>query len=104
MIRRKIICADGYEISLQASKGHYCTPKRDDADVYDSLELLAYGYDELLCQYVDFNDNDGRDRIGSYVPVEIVLKVLLKHGGAIQGEIPPFSVTSHLNKIGVDNE
>ena len=99
-IREKVICADGFRMSIQASSGHYCTPKVDidqDANIkYSTVELLVYSYDELLEGYID--DWNGRDKIGAYVPVNVVIKVLKKHGGAIQGEIPPFDLKYVSNK------
>ena len=100
-IREKVVCADGFRMSIQASSGHYCTPKVDidqDANIkYSTVELLVYSYDELLEDYID-SYGDDRDRIGAYVPVNVVVKVLKKHGGAIQGEIPPFDLKYVSNK------
>ena len=99
-IREKVVCADGYRMSIQASSGHYCTPKVDidqDANIkYSSVEVLIYEDDNLFEGYID--DEDGRDRIGAYVPVNVVLEVIKKHGGAIQGEIPPFDLKKMSDK------
>jgi hypothetical protein len=38
----RIKCADGYNVSIQASSGHYCTPRETMQDVqyYSSFELV----------------------------------------------------------------
>ena len=90
-VRNQVICADGYRISIQASVGHYCTPREDDATAYRTVEILVYEFDELLAEYIDDNNHGDMDMIGERVPAELVIKLLKKHGGAIQGEIPPFN-------------
>ena len=94
IVRNQVICADGYRMSIQASSAHYCTPKKTDAKTYSSVEILVYEFDELLAEYIDDNNYSnnigGMDMIGSYVPAETIIRLLIKHGGAIQGEIPPF--------------
>ena len=33
----KVICADGFEMSVQANKGAYCTPRMNNADKYKEV-------------------------------------------------------------------
>ena len=101
VVRNKVICADGYRISIQASSAHRCTPKETNAVKYNSVEVLVYEFDELLAEYIDDNNHSnnigGMHMIGSYVPSELVIKLLKKHGGAIQGEIPPMDINLALD-------
>lgn len=74
-IRPHIVCKDGYELSVQASSRHYCTPRKDRAKFYVEVEVGFPSYhDDLLG-----DDND----CGVYacVPVENVAVLIDKHGG-----------------------
>ena len=39
--RPAIVCADGTRYSVQASRGHYCTPREDNAPEYSSVEVFG---------------------------------------------------------------
>lgn len=79
--RPYVICKDGYKISIQANRHMYCVPKRNRADSYSRVEL---GYpnreDDLIADYAEV-PWDIRQCIFGYVPVEIVDRLLEKHGG-----------------------
>lgn len=77
----KLVCADGYEVSIQASKFHYCQPREDDAWPYDRMELgFPTAADEEIASYAE----DPETPLGTvygFVPVENILLVINKHGG-----------------------
>jgi len=82
--RQEIICADGFKMSVQASRTHYCTPRINGIEnKYTEVEI---GYpsrqEPLLKKYADSNG------IYAYVPAIVVYNVLQKHGGMIGGELP----------------
>ena len=83
LIAPRIECRDGFSISVQASHSHYCSPRADRADWVD----VECGYpsqpDELLTPYADDGDNL-TDTVYGYVPVEIVERVIKKHGGIVK--------------------
>ena len=85
---KRVICADGFEMSIQAHFGAYCSPRIDDAEKYTSVEV---GYpnkkEELLMPFADEVDNP-TETVYGYVPVQIVTNVLAKHGGIVEGEVP----------------
>ena len=85
----KIICADGFKMSVQAGFSNYCTPREDYADRYDAVEV---GYpserEELLMPYAEEPDSPTATVYG-YVPSETVFLVCTKHGGIVTGELPP---------------
>ena len=89
MNREKIICADGFEMSVQASETHYCTPRENHAERYEAVEV---GYpmpvEDLLMPYCEDPDKPCETVYG-YVPVATVSIILAKHGGVVQGEMPP---------------
>ena len=81
-----IVCADGFEMSVQVGYSLYSEPKKV-AKRYSKVEI---GYpserETLLEEYVElsmFDENfvDYTDTIYPYVPVKVVDKVLKKHGG-----------------------
>ena len=78
--RPRVMCADGYSVSVQAGRGIYSTP-RADADGYACVEL---GYpnmeDAELTPHAE-NPDAPLDTVSASVPVEIVDAVLEKHGG-----------------------
>lgn len=84
--RPLIKCADGFEISVQASCTHYCSPKYNNAGYYDSVELGFPSIEEpLITQYAK-DENDPTNTVYGYVPIELVDEVIRKHGGIISTE------------------
>lgn len=82
-IRPRVECKDGFTISIQGGTfGHYCTPRKN-CNVYERVEL---GYpsqeDDLIKEYAE-NEHDLTDTVYPYVPIEIVEKLIAKHGGII---------------------
>lgn len=84
-VKPRLRCKDGYTVSVQASEFHYCTP-RNNTGPYTKVEV---GYpsseDEELGHYGD--DGWGSD-VYAYVPVEVVVAIINKHGGLVcQGKL-----------------
>ena len=75
-----VICEDGFKMSVQASETHYCEPKGF-ADEYTEVEIgFPNRNEELLMDYCeDFENLCGT--VYGYVPVELVDRVIEKHGG-----------------------
>ena len=90
-LNKKIICADGFTVSVQANEGAYCTPRQDDAEQYTQVEL---GYpserEELIMDWIESYGPKPvpTDSIYPYVPVSVVTNVIAKHGGIVSGEVP----------------
>ena len=80
--RPRVHCADGFSVPVQASQYHYCRPSIDSAEKYNAVEL---GYpsaaDDLITDYAEYNTYT--DTVYGYVPVEIVDKLIEKHGGIV---------------------
>ena len=38
-LRERVVCADGFSMSVQAHEGAYCTPRTDDAERYTAVEV-----------------------------------------------------------------
>ena len=85
----RVVCADGFRMSVQAFDGAYCTPREDNAPVYTHVEV---GYpnhpEDILLPYAE-EPGTPTETVYGYVPVETVFLVISKHGGMLEGEVPP---------------
>lgn len=83
------VCADGFTMSVQASSTSYCSPRRNDAERYSSVEVGFPSEEEpLLIEWAEDPSNPTGTVYG-YVPVLTVTNVIAKHGGMQDGEVPP---------------
>ena len=73
----KIKCADGTELSVQASSIHYCTPRLDYGP-YTSLEV-GFPTSPPPDSWDDYSDGFGD--VWGYVPIEMVRQFIDNHGG-----------------------
>lgn len=78
--RPRLYCNDGYSISVQASAYHYCSPRLNGAQDYESVELgFPNMKDELIKEYAE--GWDYTETVYGYVPIEVVERLIEKHGG-----------------------
>ena len=94
--RKKILqtirCNDGFSMSVQASREHYCTPRNDEGP-YTHVEV---GYpnelDERLMPYADGGDGfqivGMRPMLYVNVPAHVICSVTFQHGGKYSGQLP----------------
>lgn len=73
-VARKLVCADGTTLSVQASETHYCTP-RTNVGPYTEVEVWC-----CTAPPADFFDSD-EDEPSAYVPIEKVVAFIDAHGG-----------------------
>mgnify|MGYP003116139075 CR=1 FL=1 len=104
-----IVCMDGFTMSVQAGLNVASSPKESAFNEqgyikrnfgYTEVEIqLKNGHEPLFDKYISKGcHNCGGEEQGydeyrtplEYVPVELLVKVIKKHGGVIQGQIPPF--------------
>lgn len=82
-IRPRVICKDGFNVSIQASDRHYCSPRTSEVTVYDCVELgFPSEKEDLIMDYAEDNINP-TDTVYTYVPIDVVDKMLEKHGGIV---------------------
>ena len=88
--RNTVKCADGFQMSVQASEHHYCSPKASGWNTqYTSVEIgFPTEKVEDLMRYIDEEESDPTDTVYTYVPAVIVCKIIANHGNMIEGEIP----------------
>ena len=93
-LAKAVVCRDGFGMSVQASRTHYCTP-RDDEGPYEGVEV-AYPseWEDLLIPYTD----PGTPTICGMaptmyvnVPKQTIDAIVHKHGGLTidSGPLPP---------------
>lgn len=87
--RDRVFCKDGFNISVQANDAVYCLPRENRADgAYTHVELgFPSEEEELIMEYAD-EPGKPKKSIYCYVPVEVVEKLIEKHGGWYESRMP----------------
>ena len=86
---KRIECADGFSMSVQASKYNYCEPRIDNAREYTTVEVgFPNAYESLLVPWVE-DPEAYTNTVYGFVPVQIIVDVCAKHGGIVAGDLPP---------------
>ena len=83
----KLVCKDGFTMSVQAGESLYSSP-RDVADKYEQAEVgFPSSPEPLIVKYAEDWEVEGDDdqhlcdTVYPYVPVELIDEVIHKHGG-----------------------
>ena len=79
----KIVCVDGFKMSVQVGSSLYSAPKKV-AKRYSAVEIgFPSEHEPLIEEFAERVEDeiDYTDTVYPYVPVKIVDKVLKKHGG-----------------------
>ena len=94
-VAKRVICEDGFSMSVQASWGAYCSPRTNIA-VWDTVEVgYPSAYEANIIEYAEEEDSP-LTTIYGYVPVEIVDQIIAKHGGFAKKKDPfMFDVFPH---------
>ena len=77
-IRPRVVCEDGFEISVQASELHYCDPLENFRSFYKNLQLGHPSEEDPIIYEFELSSEPG---IYAHVPYTIVEKLLDAHGG-----------------------
>jgi len=88
-LNKKVVCADGFTMSVQANEGAYCEPRDDRQKKYSLVEVGFPSEEEPLIMPWAESPDRPTDTVYAYVPVNIVTDVIVKHGGMVEGEVPP---------------
>ena len=88
-LNQQVVCADGFSMSVQANDGAYCSPRANNAKSYDEVEVgFPSEREPLLMRWCD-DPKDPTGTVYGYVPAQVVINVIAKHGGMVAGEVPP---------------
>jgi len=75
-------------MSVQAHQGGYCSPRINDAERYESVEVgFPSEVEPLLAQWCE-DPEQPTNTVYGYVPSHVVTTVIAKHGGMVEGEVP----------------
>ena len=88
ILNEQVVCADGFKMSVQAHDGAYCSPRIDNAESYDEVEVgFPSSVEPLLMDWCE-DKEDPTGTVYGYVPAQVVVNVIAKHGGMVEGEVP----------------
>lgn len=84
-LKEPIVCADGFRMSVQASRTHYCSPREDEGP-YTSFEVgFPSAQDERLIRYAE-DKRRPKNTVYGWVPAEVIDEVIAAHGGLKEDE------------------
>ena len=84
----RVKCADGFGMSVQANEGAYCEPRNNDGP-YTEVEIGYPSDPEIMIMRWAEDKSKPTDTVYGWVPAGVVKDVIVKHGGAVSGEVPP---------------
>ena len=88
-LNKKVVCKDGFTMSVQAGETQYCYPRETGAIRYTEVEIGFPNQEEdLLIKFAE-DSAQPTETVYPYVPGSIVSLVIAKHGGMVEGEVPP---------------
>jgi hypothetical protein len=87
-LNKKVVCADGFTMSVQANENAYCSPRVNEATLYNEVEVGFPSENEPLIMPWAEDKKKPLETVYGYVPVGVVTNVIAKHGGVAKGEIP----------------
>jgi len=77
----RVVCTDGFSMSVQVSRLNYCSPRIDDAEYYSEVEIgFPSETENIILEFAESPDNPTKTVYG-YVPVGLVDAIIEKHGG-----------------------
>tara|TARA_Y100001937_G_scaffold128213_1_gene203046 strand:- start:3370 stop:3672 length:303 start_codon:yes stop_codon:yes gene_type:complete len=82
-----VVCADGFRMSVQANQGAYCDP-RNDTGPYTSAEIGFPNREEPMLRQWAEDPTDPTGTVYAWVPRDVILAVIARHGGMVEGELP----------------
>lgn len=80
LIKPRIKLADGTDISVQASRGHYCSPREDYLGHYYEVEV---GFPEDIAYFHEYAEmyKGEYSGVAGWVPLDVVNAYIHERGG-----------------------
>ena len=79
-LAKRITCADGFSLSVQATRGAYCAPRRNEGPWYQVEVGFPSAAPEFIAHKAE-NPDKLTDTVYGYVDIELVEKLIDLHGG-----------------------
>ena len=76
----RIVCADGFSLSVQANKGAYSSPRNEIGPWTEAEIGFPSARVEEIMPYCEDAENP-TDTVYAYVPVPLIEKLIESHGG-----------------------
>lgn len=77
----KIICNDGFGMSVQGHFGAYSFPRDDFADFYTNVEILIEGNGDTILNEFGRVEVYDTYTLYPYIPISYVIRCIESHGG-----------------------
>lgn len=95
---KRVVCADGFSVSIQASDFNYCSP-RDCIGPWTSVECgFPTAKDPILEEWAEdpraeiCKESGEVQTVYGWVPSETIMQLIEAHGGMVGGELPELIV------------
>jgi len=79
-LAKRVKCADGFSISIQATHGAYCSPRTNIGPWYQVECGFPSGVPTEIMHYAEQPENP-TETVYGYVPIELVEELIESHGG-----------------------
>lgn len=87
-IAKRITCADGFSLSVQANQGAYCSPRNNRGPWYEVEVGFPSSKPELIMDRAEDPDQPTKT-VYPYTPIELVEQLIELHGGQKAPEPTP---------------
>lgn len=95
-VNQRVVCADGYRVSVQASGHHYANDSSGKAPYWSIDPVIEYpftafevGNPDAAPEPPEVWDEYESGGVWAWVPRQVVADLLDSHGGAVAWEEPP---------------
>lgn len=79
--RPKIVCIDGFKMSVQGHEMTYSIPKK----VGTEFEAMEIGFpsvqEDLIIEFIDRPGHEPTQSVYGFIPISLIEQVIEKHGG-----------------------
>lgn len=80
-VEKPIVCTDGARISVQASAGHYCSPRLNSSCWYSALEAATEFEVPEWAEWLEDAQPEHKFWMYAFLPTEHVVAFIEAHGG-----------------------
>jgi hypothetical protein len=79
--RPKIVCMDGFKMSVQGNEMTYSIPKKV-ATEFTAMEIgFPSAQEDLIMEFIDRLVLEPTQSVYGYIPIDLIEKIVEKHGG-----------------------
>ena len=86
-MNERIVCADGFSMSVQASSTSYSEPRASRGPYSEAEVGFPSHYDIHLQPYAE-NPDAPTETVYGYVPAVVIRLCIESHGGQLTGDLP----------------